>query len=72
MEEAPYKEMYFTLFNRISDAVQAIDLKNISLARNILCIAQQEAEELLLEDGESAAERAAEQRAWEEEIGLRK
>ena len=63
-----YKKMYYFLFNRISQAVRAIDLGNLNLARNILCIAQQEGEELFLEDEESRAAKAAEQRAWEEEI----
>lgn len=45
-----YKKLYFALFNRISDAVTALDEKNIGLARNILCAAQQEGEELYLEE----------------------
>ena len=53
MEEANshgYKKLYFTLFNRISDAVTALDQMDYSLARAILCTAQQEAEELYLEE----------------------
>ena len=53
--DSGYKKMYFALFNRISDAVMALDTGNISLARNLLCAAQQEGEALYLEkdpDGE--------------------
>ena len=42
--------MYFMLFNRISDAVTALDAKNVCLARAILCSAQQEGEELYLRE----------------------
>ena len=45
-----YKKLYFALFNRISDAVTALDQKDYSLARAILCAAQQEGEELYLEE----------------------
>ena len=41
-----YKKLYFSLFNHISDAVTALDQKDYSLARAILCTAQQEGEEL--------------------------
>lgn len=49
-DDAGYKKMYFTLFNRISDAVTALDAENVLLARTILCAAQQEGEELYLEE----------------------
>ena len=45
-----YKKLYFALFNRISDAVAALDDGNYALARSILCAAQQEGEELYLEE----------------------
>ena len=45
-----YKKLYFSLFNHISDAIAALDAKNTSLARDILCAAQQEGEELYLEE----------------------
>lgn len=45
-----YKKMYYALFNHISDAIAALDAKNASLARDILCAAQQEGEELYLEE----------------------
>lgn len=45
-----YKKLYFALFNRISDAVTALDKGDFSLARSILCAAQQEGEELYLEE----------------------
>ena len=49
-DENGYKKMYFMLFNRISDAVTALDAKNVCLARAILCSAQQEGEELYLRE----------------------
>lgn len=45
-----YKKLYFALFNRISDAVTALDKGDPLLARSILCAAQQEGEELYLEE----------------------
>lgn len=47
-DESGYKKMYF--INRISDAVTALDAKNVCLARAILCSAQQEGEELYLRE----------------------
>ena len=49
-DETGYKKLYFTLFNRISDAITALDAENIVLAKNLLCAAQQEGEELYLEE----------------------
>ena len=42
---------YTALFNRITDAIAAIDRLNIGLARDILVKAQQEAEDAFLEEG---------------------
>ena len=41
---------YTVLFNRITDAISAIDRMNIGLAREILIKAQQDAEEAFLEE----------------------
>ena len=41
---------YTALFNRITDAIAAIDRLNIGLAREILIKAQQDAEETFLEE----------------------
>lgn len=52
MEEKLFKKMYFTLFNRITDALQAMEMQNYGQAENILHRAQQEAEEqLIAQDG---------------------
>ena len=40
-----YKGLYYLLFNRITDALEAIQAQNYGLARDILCKAQQESEE---------------------------
>lgn len=40
-----YKDLYYHLFNRITDALEAIKAQNYGLARDILMEAQQESEE---------------------------
>lgn len=40
-----YSELYYMLFNRITDAVQALDKGLPEQAREILCQAQLDAEE---------------------------
>ena len=41
-----YKTMYLHLFNRVSDAVNALESMNLGQAKEILIHAQQESEEL--------------------------
>ena len=48
----PYKKMYFHLFNRISDALEALDAGDAARARALLILAQQEGEELYVSAGE--------------------
>lgn len=43
-----YKTMYLHLFNRVSDAVNALEAMNYGQAKELLMRAQQEAEELYL------------------------
>lgn len=43
-----YKTMYLQLFNRVSDAVNALEAMNYGQAKKLLIRAQQEAEELYL------------------------
>ena len=43
-----YKTMYLHLFNRVSDAVNALEAMNYGQAKELLIRAQQEAEELYL------------------------
>ena len=48
-----YKTMYYSLFNQVSDAIEAIRDGNSAVAEEILTLAQQEAEETYLSaDGE--------------------
>lgn len=50
MEDFP--KYYTHLFNRVTDAIEAIQRQNYVAAQDILIKAQQEAEELYLADGE--------------------
>ena len=43
-----YKTMYLHLFNRVSDAVNALETMKYGQAKELLIHAQQEAEELYL------------------------
>ena len=43
-----YKGLYYHLFNRITDALEAIQVQNYGLARDILMEAQQESEETFI------------------------
>lgn len=43
---------YTTLFNAITDALEALEELNIGTAKELLRHAQQTAEELFIEDGE--------------------
>ena len=45
-----YKEMYLTLFNAVTDALEAIHKSNIGEATEILCQAQQKTESLYIEE----------------------
>ncbi len=47
-----FRRMYFLLFNRITDAIEALQRGNVEEARTILICAQQEAEELYIEGKE--------------------
>ena len=47
-----YKKPYFTLFNQITDAIEAIESQNYGLAEEILRRAQQEAEEQFISQDE--------------------
>ena len=49
MENIDYKKLYFTLFNKITDAVEAIDACRFIDARNILIEVQNQAEEEYLQ-----------------------
>ncbi len=47
-----FKRMYLLLFNRITDAIEALQRGDSAKARTILICAQQEAEELYIEGKE--------------------
>ena len=51
MEEI-YRELYFHLFNQITDALCAMEAQNYGAAKDILIRAQQDAEERYLSAGE--------------------
>lgn len=44
-----YQEMYFILFNAVTDALDAIEKRNIGEAAEVLCQAQQKTESLYIE-----------------------
>lgn len=48
--------LYFNLFNRITEAIEAIDACNYGMARDILVKAQQDGEEAYIEAGADDAE----------------
>ncbi|MBQ7895843.1 MAG: hypothetical protein IJ364_04730 [Oscillospiraceae bacterium] len=47
-ENELYKQMYYKLFNAVTDAIEAIDKGELSPARDILVSAQQQTEELFI------------------------
>ena len=47
-----YKTMYLHLFNRVSDAVNALEAMNLGQAKEIQIHAQQESEELYVDASE--------------------
>ena len=47
-----YRKLYHLLFNAATDALEALEEQNIGTAKDILRLAQQEAEEAYLSEGE--------------------
>lgn len=47
-----YQRLYTCLFNALTDALEAMENQNFGTAKSILVRAQQDAEEMYLEDGE--------------------
>lgn len=47
-----FKRLYFLLFNRITDSLEALERGGAAQARSILIRAQQDAEELYIEGTE--------------------
>ena len=49
-----YKKLYYRLFNVYSEVLEQLERQNYGLAKEILIKAQQEAENLFLEEEQSA------------------
>jgi len=47
-----YQKMYYKLFNAMTDALQAMEAQNYGVAREIIETAQQQAEEIFLDEEE--------------------
>lgn len=47
-----YQELYFHLFNAVTDALAALEQKNYGMAEELLKRAQRETEEIFVEKGE--------------------
>ena len=45
-----YKKLYFHLFNAVTDAIEEITIGDVLTARDILINAQQETEEMYMEE----------------------
>ena len=57
-----YKQAYLTLFNAVSDAVEALKMRNYGVAEATLVLAQAQAEEDFLRAGDEREQRALENR----------
>lgn len=47
-----YKELYYLLFNGITDAIEQINKQNVGTAKDLLIRVQQEAEERYISEAE--------------------
>ena len=47
-----YKKLYFHLFNTVTDAIEAIERQNYGQAAALLIAAQQETEEMYMDEGD--------------------
>ena len=47
-----YRKMYYTLFNAITDALEAMEQQNYGQARRLLIAAQQQSEEIFMDSDE--------------------
>ncbi len=54
-----YKEMYYCLFNAITDAIRDIQAQNYGRALDLLKLAQANAEELYMQHGSAEDEQEA-------------
>ena len=49
-----YRKMYYTLFNAVTDALNAMEQQNYGQARALLVAAQQQSEEIFMDSEEEA------------------
>ena len=49
-----YRKMYYTLFNAVTDALEAMEQQNYGQARELLMAAQQQSEEIFMDSEEEA------------------
>ena len=49
-----YRKMYYTLFNAVTDALEAMEQQNYGQARELLMAAQQQSEEIFMDSEEDA------------------
>ena len=47
-----YRKMYYTLFNAITDALEAMEQQNYGQTRALLVAAQQQSEEIFMDSDE--------------------
>ena len=47
-----YRKMYYTLFNAVTDALEAMEHQNYGQARALLIAAQQQSEEIFMDSDE--------------------
>ena len=47
-----YRKMYYTLFNAVTDALNAMEQQNYGQARALLVAAQQQSEEIFMDSDE--------------------
>ena len=52
VKEISYQKLYTTLFNAITDALQEIDMLEITKAKQLLIEAQQKTEEMYIEEAQ--------------------
>ena len=53
-DSAMYRKMHYTLFNAITDALNAMEQQNYGQARALLVAAQQQSEEIFMDSEEEA------------------
>ena len=65
-----YYHMYYHLFNALTDALEAIEAQNFGQAKDILILAQQETEEMFMDEDVQEENRRLDPQLREEMIQL--